>query len=79
MTKLPARGPMPSMLLALLSLGIMPKPSLLAAMSCCNDGSKRRFGAGRTAPNCLLKLRSTQYDDSGVSHVQWDWKQFADY
>jgi len=31
MNKLPARGPMPSMLLALLSLGIMPMPSLRAA------------------------------------------------
>lgn len=30
MTKLPPRGPMPSMLLALLSLGIMPMPSLRA-------------------------------------------------
>jgi hypothetical protein len=31
MTKLPARGPMPSMLLALLSLGIMPVPTLRVA------------------------------------------------
>ena len=30
MTKLPARGPTPPMLLALLSLGIMPVPSLRA-------------------------------------------------
>ena len=47
MTKLPARGPTPPMLLALLSLGIMPVPSLRAvriAISVLFDGRHRRAG-----------------------------------
>jgi hypothetical protein len=63
MLKLTVRVHTPSMLLALLSFGIMQPPSPRTVRVWCSGGSKGRSEAGSTGTTCLLKRESTQYGD----------------